>query len=334
VRLEELPWVAAITAHRGGVQAAQEQNRQALTQIASLAITAFPTQILPNKLLQELRALAEGAGLKIPIVDELAADIFMGAFTEKYLRAAQAAGELLAGTLYERYYGIDYAQVRRIGDVKPSQHGAPTSAAFTRLCYERAGASAQGAWSVARNGTVIEQEQILTTHNLAALSQALGLTGALAPRHAEQARYCFAWICRRHQQAPAAWQPRLRMVKNSAYAWRQMVFFLALLPPAEVGAFVEWAYEHLGRQQPAFQGRFAPALHSLALAAAGARPATRRKRQDAGAAGASSAGPWGGTGSCSDLASSEPKGWPNWLQDWPFALDVSLPGKASLCRSS
>jgi hypothetical protein len=236
----------------------------------ALAIVAFPQQILPNKLLQEIRALAEGAGLGPLIVDEVAADIFMGDFSEKYLRAAQRAGTLLAGTLYERYYGIDYPQIQQIDDVAPSRYGASTSPMFTRLCYERAGATQTGGrWSVARNGMVIEQEQILTSHNLAVLFQELGMLDTLRPQLEDLARRCFAWICRRQQQKIDAWQPRLRTIKNSAYAWRQMVFFLALLPTETIDTFLGWAYEHLGQQREAFQARFRPALYGLALVAAG-----------------------------------------------------------------
>lgn len=270
VRLEELPWVAAINAFRADDRNAREQACQTLEQVVTVTLQAFPEQILPNKLLQEIRALAKSAGMHLPIVDELAADIFMGDFSEKYLRAAQQAGRLLAGTLYERYYGIDYAQVQRIDDVTPSRYGAPTSAAFTRLCHERAGATHErGRFSVARNGMVIEQEQILTTHNLAVLVQALGLTDSLGPHLEELARRCFAWICRKQQQKIGAWKPSLRMIKNSAYAWRQMVFFLALLPADMVDGFLAWAYDHLERQRPIFRARFRPVLDGLALAAGG-----------------------------------------------------------------
>jgi hypothetical protein len=270
VRIEELPWVAAINAFRTDDLSAREQVRQTLEQVVTLVISAFPQQILPNKLLQEIRALAEGAGLHLPIVDELAADIFMGDFSEKYLRAAQQAGRLLAGTLYERYYGIDYAQVQQIDDVTSLGYGAPTSPAFTRLCYDRAGtAPSGGRWSVARNGTVIEQEQILTTHNLAVLFQELRLIDTLGPQLDELARRCFAWICRRQQQKIDVWQPRLRMLKNSAYAWRQMVFFLALMPVGAVETFLGWADDHLARQRPDFQARFRPALQGLALTPTG-----------------------------------------------------------------
>ena len=88
VKLEELPWVKAINRYRADGLNAKEQARQTLEQVVVQAITAFPQQILPNKLLQEVRSLADGAGLRLPIVDEVAADIFMGEFSEKFLVAA------------------------------------------------------------------------------------------------------------------------------------------------------------------------------------------------------------------------------------------------------
>ncbi|HUE84108.1 MAG TPA: hypothetical protein VMM84_18540 [Pyrinomonadaceae bacterium] len=56
----------------------RDLSRQALEEVTLLTGTSFPHAIIPNKLLQELRALVKGAGLDIPLVDEVAADIFMG----------------------------------------------------------------------------------------------------------------------------------------------------------------------------------------------------------------------------------------------------------------
>jgi hypothetical protein len=53
--------------------------------------------------------LAKQADLDVPIVGEVAADIFMGEFTQKYADAAITAAELLQDSLYERYYDIDYS---------------------------------------------------------------------------------------------------------------------------------------------------------------------------------------------------------------------------------
>ena len=59
------------------------------------------------------------------------------------------------------------------------------------------------------------------------------------------------------------------MLKNTAYGWRQMVFFLSLLPRETVAAFLGWAEGHLEEQPEEFRNSFRPALKGLALAAEG-----------------------------------------------------------------
>ncbi len=237
-----------------------------------LAVTAFPQQILPNKLLQEVRALAEAAGRKLPVVDEVAADIFMGDFSEKFLRAAQTAAALLRGSLYERYYGLPYDRVRAIDDVKKSRYGAASSPAFVRLCTELAGAGGSSRGSVAHNGTVIEQEQILTTHNLAVLVAALDLRPVLAPRAAELARRCLDFGLTELATAPPYRQGRLRAIKQCAYAFRQLVFFLSLGDAAAVEELLGYAWDRLIAQPEPLRSRFRPALAGLSRAARGMSP--------------------------------------------------------------
>jgi hypothetical protein len=275
VKVQELPWVRPLEEQRINRAGEREPARKELARTVALALGAFPAQILPNKLLQEVRALADAAGLDVPVVDELAADIFMGDFSEKFLRAAQRAAALLEGTLYERYYAIPYAAIRRIDDVRPSQFGAPTSQAFAALCCDRAGESGgrRGLrWSVAANGTIIEQAQILTTHNLAVLFEALDLRERLGGQLEAMARRCMVWTCWRLQTRAGGWTAKLRGVKNGAYAWRQMVFYLSLLPPEAQRSFVARAEEHLAAQTAAFTERFGPALGGLRRAVAGESP--------------------------------------------------------------
>src|SRR5262249_36207684 len=114
-----------------------------------------------------------------------------------------------------------------------------------------------------------EQEQILTTQNLAILFDTLNLAERLHDRLAEMARQCFAWICQRFQMKIDAWHGRLIMVKNTAYAWRQMIFYLSFLPDAELQDFLAWAEEHLRQQRADFQAHFRPAMNGLTLAASG-----------------------------------------------------------------
>jgi len=120
---------------------------------------------------------------------------------------------------------------------------------------------------------VIEQQQIITTHNLAVLFDQLDLVESLEHDLDDMARRCFTWICRRQQAKCDQWHGRLIMLKNTAYAWRQMIFFLSLIPQRHVQSFLSWAGEHLADQTPGFQRRFAPAFTELARAAEGHAPA-------------------------------------------------------------
>lgn len=265
VQIEELPWVGAIERFGRGKLADSQVALQTLRDITFLALSSFPHAILPNKLLQEMRALAKQARLDLPLTDELAADIFMGAFSEKFAKAVQRAADLLDGTLYAQYYNIDYQAVRRLGHE-----------ALAQLCAERAGVKRQG-WDAAVNGMIIEQQQIVTTQNLAVLAvgaedggghDGIGLRGALSGQFDRMAKQCFIWICRRQQVKTQNWHARLIVLKNTAYAWRQMVFYLAMMPRAQAAGFLDWAGKHLEAQPEKFREKFRPAVKGLAVAAA------------------------------------------------------------------
>ncbi|MGW1893226.1 hypothetical protein ACWCP6_23720 [Streptomyces sp. NPDC002004] len=274
VRFDELPWVRAVAGHRGGTGSpaeAEEPALAALRQLGELAVQAFPGTILPNPLVRELAVLARQAELGAPLVEELAADIFMGTFSPKFLTAARIAAELLGGTLYERYYGIDYAAVRSLAVVEASEalgrsYRTGTSPGFAHLCAERAGGGAS--WSVAANGKVIEQAQILTTHNLAVLVHRVGI--APEPGWADLARRTFATVCR--LTARVHHNPRpLSTIKDAAYAWRQMVFQLALCAPQEQERVLAGLDEETARHPAHVAGRLAPAVAGLRLVAEGGR---------------------------------------------------------------
>jgi hypothetical protein len=59
------------------------------------------------------------------------------------------------------------------------------------------------------------------------------------------------------------------MLKNTAYAWRQMIFFLSLLPPTNTSDFLKWAHDYFEMQGEEFRNRFRPALTGLVFAAEG-----------------------------------------------------------------
>lgn len=273
VRLEELPWMAALETFRRRNLADRDVSANSLKEIAMLVLRAFPHVILPNKLLQEFGALAKGAEMRVPLVEELAADIFMDDFSAKFTEAARRAGRLLKGTLYARYYQIDFEAVQALPDWQPgkrvwswSERAQPENP-FALLCIKRANADESKRWDVARNGMVIEQSQILTTHNLAALFDVLDLGTALKSDLSDMAKSCFTWICSRLQVKSDNWHAKLIMLKNTAYAWRQMLFYLSFIEKSELNSFITWCDSHLAEQPNDFVARFAPAKQGLVTAA-------------------------------------------------------------------
>ncbi len=278
VQLQELPWVRVLD-HYKEDDAVKALARETLTQVCAITFKNFPQQILPNKMLQEMRFLAKCAGLQIPIVEELAADIFMGEFSPKYNNAAVVTTDYLRDTIYERYYSLNEFSASDSSATESSAsefsangpHSTETSKGgdFAKFCQRRAlagqGGAEQSEYSVAANGMVIEQEQIFTSHNLAALFRELQLEQILASDLEEMIRACFIYICRTLQLPFSYWNAQLRDLKNAAYAWRQMIFFLSVLdskyqnPPA----LFDWMDEYLNKQKPDFVERFAPALKAL-----------------------------------------------------------------------
>ncbi|OEJ36103.1 hypothetical protein BGK67_31180 [Streptomyces subrutilus] len=270
VRIEELPWLRSVSAHRSTDPGAHDQAEEAVRRLGELAVSAFPATVLPNPLVRELSQLGRQAELGTPFVEELAADIFMGTFSPKFLVAARIAADLLEGSLYERYYGIDYAGLRAMAVAQAAEtalRGRPSRSAeqFAELCAERAGSKGRS-WRPAVNGTVIEQAQILTTHNLATLVSRVRI--APPAGWAALARDCFDTVCRLVNRT--AGTPTPSAVKDAAYAWRQMLFHLSLCEEAERVAVLAWIEADSTRRTPLVRARLAPALAGLRLVAAGA----------------------------------------------------------------
>lgn len=239
VRFEELPWVAALDAgtERGGVA-----SRRLLEVIVLLALRAFPATALPNSLLRELAALSGRAGLDLPLVEELAADIFMGDFTAKWGRCAARTAEALQGSVYARYFDLP-------PPTAPPPRGLRRSAAVDRsfgaLCRRRlAPLEPRLGGPVARNGALIEQALILCAQNLAVLVEDLGLRPRLGPLAPELARRCLAALTRQARRPPADPLGALRERGWRARALRQDLFFLSLIEEPRATALVAaWEQE-------------------------------------------------------------------------------------------
>lgn len=324
VRMSELPWHAAVRQHAEHGRAAGA-TWDLMRRLAEAALHAFPEAILPNRLVQQLYSLAllsmprekaavigdaVGAHTQLQeisgggdvgsiassnfaegfvLLEELAVDVFECEFTAKYAIAARHAARMLQGTVYERYYGLDYSAVLK---KVPYPTFKGPSVEFYDLCEELCGLkpeTGRGRVLGGRGGRgrgrgrggmhmrrsvgqqqklmLIEQAQIVTTHNLAMLRCAgvnggvggAGSWGALAKCCAKKV-VTLTGVARRAKKR----QVRLRCAKQAVYAWRQMVFFLSLEQDKELqaeaveqlkqgGAEVKWVLQpKLGRLEAAF----------------------------------------------------------------------------------
>ncbi|MFO1436912.1 MAG: hypothetical protein U1F81_01240 [Verrucomicrobiaceae bacterium] len=278
VRLEELPWVSATEPWRSQTQETRTVAAAALKEISTITLSSFPEAIVPNRLVRELASLAKQADLDLPLVEEIAADIFMGEFGPKFLRAAKAAADELKGTLYETYYQADFVAISRMPDSTPaktSRMGAWWNSTakqpldpFSLLCTKRAESGTHQGRSVAANGMVIEQQQILTTQNLSVLMKGLNLP----VQRLAAAQNCWRWIIRRLRQRAANYHAQLIMVKNTAYAWRQMIYFLSGLPRTTQMDFAMFMRGTIAREPERLRQAVGPAIRGLDRAMIGSPP--------------------------------------------------------------
>ena len=304
VRFSELPWAAALEAAADAD--AKPAVEETLRQLAAFAITAFPATPTPNKLVSELSLLARVARSDspsgtdqhvgadppsllepepwLPLVEEVASDIFMGTFSLKFLRAAQIAARVLGtSSLYARYYGLDYERILAMRQVE-KRWNVSTAPEFDAYCLELA-ALPSGGNPRARAGATIEQASILTTHNLAVLVGELDLSPRFSERWAALAdRSLVSMIDRIERRVLPESVPhiqRMRASKTAAFAWRQMVFYLSFLPSESLAAFVAGASASLASRTSLAQERLAPVMEGLRIVAAGGTltrdaPNTRR----------------------------------------------------------
>lgn len=260
VRFHELPWAAALETARRSDEASKAHAREVVGATSALAIRAFPQTITPNKLVTELGALFAEAGVQVPLVEELAADIFMGTFTAKFVLAAKATARVLEGTLYQRYYAIDTRELAKLPVPSTDPKASPSarsSPELTALCRRRAPGGRTSS-HVGANGQIIEQAQILTTHNLSSLFDALPLREHLGAHLRTAADRCFRFVLRR---------VGLKHFRLAAYAWRQMIFYLSFVD--DQADFLRAARRRLSGARPEVQATFEPIMRGLELAVEG-----------------------------------------------------------------
>jgi hypothetical protein len=223
VRIDELPWARVLKTQK----APSDAQRATIELLVVTALTHFPQTILPNKLISSLQQLVREAQLEIPLTEELAADIFMGEFSAKNGSSAQITAERMLGSLYANHYGLDVA----FGSLKKN----PSSDRLADFAFQLAGRTDRlRSFSPILNSRLIEQAQLLTTHNLIPLITKLRLN----LQWAELVVSIFRWMIKKLVNVPSERHPRIIFEKNFAYAWRQLVVFLSLLDDADQQAVI------------------------------------------------------------------------------------------------
>ncbi len=239
VQLGELPWVTAVETDR---VASQDASKDALRALSAMTLQHFPGTVVPNPAVREMTLLAREAGMTIPFLEELAADIFIGTFSSKYLAAAKFAGDHLRGSLYERYFGIDYSMIDGLSVERQGKTGPTTSPGFDALVSKRTEMNDCGDSWIVRNGATIEQAQVLTTHNMIQLLYGLGLLTTdehpdltdLNDGVRRSLTMTDLTLMTDNSYRTAVWKLRtalrssrpLGFIKDAAYAWRQMILYL------------------------------------------------------------------------------------------------------------
>ena len=221
VKVTALPWYQALTDTSETTGSARVQLVRQANTLTKVAVESFPGTVLPNPFLRVLAELYRQADLPLPVTYELAADIFMGGFSRAFVDAARIAHAHVGDRLYGRYYGI-------------GRQAPVDERAFAAEAYRRAGIDPGARWgSVAAAGSVIEQGQVLTTHNLAVVLRA----GAIVDWETAATTAFTRTVL---PELRAAQQPRgLRQRKNAASAWRQVVFALSAAGDAATDRFLE-----------------------------------------------------------------------------------------------
>ncbi|MFD9725302.1 hypothetical protein [Streptomyces sp. NPDC059072] len=251
VPVSELPWVRAVDRwHR---QEPAARARATLTRLAETSLAAFPGTGLPVLLLGELSRISDRAEPATELLLEPFANDFSGAASPALLDAARHAAELLRGTVYERYHGIDFAAVRDMAETDDLE-------GLAQLCADRAGrpvlvpqpAHWRARPALSRDPAVIEQARILTTFNLATLVREAGVSPG--PGWAALARAAFA-----EASAPAA------TAKRTARAWRHLLFHLSLCDRAEQTLVLAWIDAEAARLPARAAARIALPLAQLRL---------------------------------------------------------------------
>jgi hypothetical protein len=245
VRFDELPWVKAVRKERRNTK----YSVSTALNLAACALDFFPGVILPNPLIEQLNSFYSFEDRKRPFVAELAADIFFtGRFSPAFNKAALTAATLLRGSLYERYYDLDYEEFEKraaAAGIWKGIYGGNYGWTWTYGSNPETPLELAVREHMKKSATsemLIESAQIYTTHNLATL-----VTEGVKPEHPYEElafmafKHSFRLIRRAREANVKRNKNEFRLIKNAAHAWRQALFFLSISPDGTVGVSIRRA---------------------------------------------------------------------------------------------
>ena len=275
VKFADVPWCRAIMSVKDSSQIANKAVESGvLREVVAGYLRTFPQTQMPNKLIQALNSLCAGPDVdcRLQLHSELAADIFEHAFSPRFLHQAHRAATVLRGSAYAKYYGIDY------GNVLLAKH--PND--IYKMCVAFAGPLQ---YSVSYNGSILEWMYVISGFSLPGIFESLGSDLLSQEELAKAVRSVLKFVVNELQKcADLGWHDRLLTIKNSAYAWRQMVVLMTRLnDQLDVLEFFVWADAELLKLDGGFGRRFRPILASLANAW-GMRLAGMQESEDGGVA--------------------------------------------------
>jgi len=259
VGLMELPWFKPLDDHKRSdstdmyTKAKGTANLTTLEDVVSIGLRYWPETTFPNKFVGILKELSDGKA-DFPFVMEIASDIFFGEFSNAFLRSARIAAALMEGTLYERYYEVSYQQVSALNNTSQ----------YDQLCNSAVSELDEKVYFVIRHGMIIERSMIITTHNLALVFDKLDMKTKLTPILPQLARNTFNFILKETGNLThMEWKNRLQCIKNAAYAWRQMIFYLSFMSEESGKEFFSRAFKRVQNLESSFQNRITRPLEYL-----------------------------------------------------------------------
>jgi hypothetical protein len=221
VTMDELPWAAPFLEIVAQRAASFSGGQSPLTAVAKSVITAtlthFPFTRVPNMIVRALAAIP-GPHHNPPPVYDVAADIFQGAFSDSFAEAAVFAARRLAGTPYERYYGLEQAFAKilqpefQTADLfLLAQDLAQDNLPLTDYTFVRRSIlEHRSNFSVGFNGKIIACCNAMTTCNLIGFVESAGLQGQALSDMASRGWDFVLKILRKEPEGTTVAAPRFR----------------------------------------------------------------------------------------------------------------------------